>query len=324
MSGGNTELVYNVTTPVIDFKAGTTSFSGEDPRLITENGCAILMVNDTEEVEGFREPPRRMYVHNLQSDSNSMVVSRFCHNMSEAFEKNWGPFYVDGILHFVYSVEPLVIGKVKGGCPTGSKDILCERLPRSWAPSGLKMAFDENLIKMRGGTPGIKYSQNEYLIVGHGVQEITKEDKDNGNLCFPDTVVQRDVANRGIDDKWHATFAKLYTIFFYTIALERGQWVMKRISCCSQLPGKVEHFAKIVFPSGIAKADLSWRTDEESYIVSFGEKDIYGGYCAMTRNFLEYILRPTEYWNKDNYVVDINYFENIAALSPSFKLNTRF
>lgn len=37
----------------------------------------------------------------------------------------------------------------------------------------------------------------------------------------------------------------------------------------------------------------------------------------MTREFLEYILRPVESWDKHNYAVDVNYFENIAALSPA-------
>lgn len=310
-SMNNSKLIYAPTTSVIEFQVGTTSFSGEDPRLITENNCPVLMINDKDE-NGFR----RMYVHNLATDETSMTVQKFCHNMSDEFEKNWGPFYVDEELHFVYSVDPLVVGKVTGGstCPgTGnSTPIICKKLPQSPTPTNLKHIFDLNNIYMRGGTPGIKYGDNEYLIVGHGVQA-----KRRGSHCHVDTIVQRDISNRGPEDRWHAEYPKLYTIFFYTIAFENGKWVMKKLSCCSHLPGKREHFSKIVFPCGIATAKLDWR-EEDSYIVSFGEKDIYGGYCAITKDFLDYILRPVEYWTKENYVVDINYFENIASLSPKY------
>lgn len=42
-------------------------------------------------------------------------------------------------------------------------------------------------------------------------------------------------------------------------------------------------------------------------------------FCAMTREFLEYILRPVESWDTQTCVVDINFFKNIAALSPVFQ-----
>jgi len=174
----------------------------------------------------------------------------------------------------------------------------------------LKSAFKANSLQMRGGTPGIQVGSNEYLFVGHAVQE--KSD------CFPDYLVQRSVA-RG-RDRWNTGYGKLYTVFFYTIAKTDYTWEMKRISCCSHLPGKREHFTKIVFPSGLARAKLSW-SDEDSFVVSYGEKDTSGSFWAMSREFIEYILRPVESWDKFNYVVDINYFENIAALSPVFRLH---
>ena len=274
--------------------------------MFTGNGCPILMINNKD-----GEGNRRMYVHNLDTDEGAMTIHKFCHNMSESFEKNWGAFYVKDELFFVYSVSPLVVGMVDGpSCPSGPPmNIKCYKLPIRDEEHELQLVFEANGLKMRGGTPGIQVGANEYLFVGHAVQE--KSD------CFPDYLTQRSIA-RGEDD-WHTEYGKFYTVFFYTIEDSGSGWRVKRLSCCSHLAGKREHFTKIVFPCGLAKAKLSW--SEEDFVVSFGEKDAYGSFCAMTRDFVEYILRPVESWDKHNYVVDINYFENIAALSPIFRLH---
>ncbi|CAM9767399.1 unnamed protein product [Ectocarpus sp. 12 AP-2014] len=305
MDGGS--LRYRRESQAYEFQVGISEFSGEDPRLFTGNGCPILMINDRD-----GEGNRRMYVHNLDTDEGAMTIHKFCHNMSKNFEKNWGPFYVKDELFFVYSVSPLVVGKVDGpSCPSGPPmNIECRRQSGQTLPRNLLRAFEANGLQMRGGTPGIQVGANEYLFVGHAVQEKSR--------CFPDYLTQRSIA-RG-RDRWHTGYGKLYTVFFYTIAETDGWWRMKRLSCCSHLPGKREHFTKIVFPCGLTKAKLSW-SEEDSFVVSYGEKDAHGSFCAMTREFLEYILRPTESWDVFNYVVDINYFENIAALSPVFRLH---
>lgn len=302
-------LKYKRESQAFEFTVGTSEFSGEDPRVVTENGCPILMVNDKDS-----DGNRRMYVHNLDTDEGAMTVHKFCHNISESFEKNWGPFYANNALHFVYSVSPLVIGRVDGPtCPSGEPvNIECSKIRVADAdPNGnLKNMIRENGLQMRGGTPGIQVADNEYLFVGHAVQEKSK--------CFPDYLTQRSV-ERGRDE-WHTNYGKLYTVFFYTIEQAKKGWKMKRLSCCSHLPGKREHFTKIVFPCGLARAKLSW-SEQDSFVVSYGEKDMYGSFCAMTTEFIQYILRPIESWNHDNYVVDVNYFENIAALSPLFRLH---
>lgn len=305
MDGGS--LRYKRESQAYEFQVGTTEFSGEDPRVLTGNGCPILMINDKDE-----DGNRRIYVHNLDTDEGAMTIHKFCHNMSESFEKIWGPFYVKSELFFVYSVEPLVVGKVDGPwCPSGPPmNIECHKVDVEDVPWGLKSAFEANGLQMRGGTPGIQVGPNEYLFVGHAVQEKSE--------CFPDYLTQRSIA-RG-RDSWHTGYGKLYTVFFYSIGEAYHTWKMKRISCCSHLPGKREHFTNIVFPCGSAKAKLSW-SEQDSFVVSYGEKDAYGSFCAMTREFVEYILRPVESCDKFNYVVDVNYFENIAALSPIFRLH---
>lgn len=304
-------LVYKRESDIVEFQAGNTTVGGEDPRLITENNCPLLMVNDLD-----ANWNRRMYVHNLSTDDSAMTIHPFCHNASEnRVEKNWGPFYADKSLHFVYSVVPLIVGKVGDGfqCP-GQKpaNIDCTVSSTTPTPGNLSNVFQANGLHMRGGTPGLRFNDDEYLFVGHAVQDKGRD------KCFPDFAVQRFVD--GTDEQgWRKTYPKLYTAFFFTIARTAARgWEMKRLSCCSQLPEKRENFSKIHFPSGLARADLGGEF-KDAFVVSFGEKDVHGGFCAVNRKFLEYVLVPTHEWDAHNYVVDINYFENVLRIDPDLR-----
>ena len=301
-------LVYSTKMNPITIDPGPSSTKGEDPRIISANGCPVIIVNDTD-----ANNRRRFYVQNLKNDR----YYSFCHNISNNFEKNWGLFFDNDHLHFVYTVDPLVVGRVREtSCPSERHVEGCQKLEYRNTPYNLRYILEANALHIRGGTAGLRVSDSEFLFVGHAVQD--KRDR-----CFPSETVQRYVM--GTRDPWHVAYPKLYTIFFYTIGKdEDGIWVMKRLSCCSQLPGKVENQTKIVFPCGLDTADLDWENNGEtqkSFIVSFGEKDDKGSLCAMTSNFLQFILRPVNEWNSRNYVVDVNYFANIATLSPQFNLH---
>jgi hypothetical protein len=285
----------------------------------------MLMVNDTDRITWPRGP-RRMRVHDLHSNSSSLVSHPLCHNLSSQFEKNWGSFYYNHVLHFVYTVDPLVIIRTNNSSDpielTGSvpREIACSPVSMWHMPKNMLDIFKANGLKMRGGTPGLCVGPDEYLFVGHSVTE--KEKKHD----FPDFLVQSYVdaeaeRTRSSNDRYYRHYSKLYAIFFYTIKKDVGtnQWNIDRISCCSHLPGKTQNMTKIVFPCGLTRAKLAWDTRHDSYIVSYGERDQHCNYCAMTEQFLQYILRPVEEWTEHNYVVDVNYFNNVTLLDLSFK-----
>lgn len=240
-----------------------------------------------------------------------MTIHPFCHNISGNMEKNWGPFYVDGELHLVYNVDPFVVARVDRGfeCPSPiSTNIECHKLSRVPTARNLTKVFDKHGLTMRGGTPGLLFAENEYLFVGHAVQ---KSGNDN---CFPDFTVQR--AMWKSNESNHAKMYKqFYTAFFFTIGKKDGTWRITRLSCCSHFPGKRKNFTKIHFPAGLAKADLGGEF-KDAFIVSFGEQDVYGAFCAVNRKFIECVLRPVDKWNVHNYVVDINYFQNVGNIDP--------
>lgn len=276
------KLVYSTDYKPIEFQVGTTMAGGEDPRLIYENNCPLLLVNDLVPATGLR----RMYIHNLKTDDSSLTVHPFCHNMSlsDNDEKNWGPFYHEGESHFVYTVDPLVIGQPENfRCPNSvQSSVTCRRVSESPTPENLKEIFRKNGMVIRGGTPGIKYDTDEYLFVGHSFQKW----QEGG--CFPDYVVQRFLENfsEHTHGKASEEYYGLYMAFFYTIKKIGTTFKLHRISCCSHFPGGRQGFVKILFPAGLAKANLGG-TFEDAFIVSFGVQDSHGVFCALNREFLE-------------------------------------
>jgi hypothetical protein len=186
----------------------------------------------------------------------------------------------------------------------------CMHVSEWTLPPSIKEALTANGLSLRGGTPGLKIGTGEYLFVGHSHTRDT--------TCFPDFTVQQEVQKR--NERYQRSYSNLYCIFFYTIKLhDDNVWEIDRISCCSQLPGKRQNFTKIVFPCGLTRAKLAWDAKHASFIVSYGEQDMYCNYCAMTEQFIQYVLRPIEEWNVHNYIVDVNYFNNVAMLNPGLR-----
>lgn len=290
---------------------GVSDQGGEDPRFIVDDSDASLLailVND------LNDDSRYMMMHSL--NKTDIAPSRaLCRNLSSGFEKNWSPFFHNGELLFVYSIDPLLVMK------TGLHSIVnmternaveCEIFSSSDTPSEIVKILKMNRVHMRGGTPGLRISDHEYLFCGHSVTDTYKH-------CFPDYVMQTEVVKRG--DHYSIEYGKLYCIFFYTIVIRDSKWVLNRLSCCSHLPGKLDHYSKIVFPCGLTRTKLSWDPSNFSYIVSYGERDQWSNYSMMTENFLKFILRPVDHWRVNNYVIDINYFSAVANMNPDYKVS---
>ena len=308
------KLVYTRESEVAEFQVGTTTAGGEDPRLITENGCPLIFVNDLN-----KSGSRRIYVHNLLTDNSVMTVHPFCNNLDRlGKEKNWGPFYHNGLLHFVYGLNPLKVGMVADTfrCPSapGQTAQECKWVDTAGTPANIGRIISTFHLAFRGGTPGLPYREHEYLFVGHSVIHTKAKD------CFTDFVVERMMGKTTEATAHQKKYRKMYMTFFYTIGKkasgggENNVWEMKRLSCCSHLPGKNQNFSKIQFPAGLAKANLG-REFGDAFVVSFGDEDRYGGFCAVNREFLNAVLRPVADWNVGNYVLDINYFQNVLNVT---------
>jgi hypothetical protein len=294
------------------YEIGPSDKRGEDPRFIVDEDDfqnPKIMINDTTSDVG-GSVVRRIYTFDLNNAvSGAMAAVPLCHQLSGSMEKNWGPFYHASELHLVYSVDPLkVIITGDNGDPDWEEQ--CMHVSEWTLPPSIKEALTANGLSLRGGTPGLKIGTGEYLFVGHSHTRDT--------TCFPDFTVQQEVQKR--NERYQRSYSNLYCIFFYTIKLhDDNVWEIDRISCCSQLPGKRQNFTKIVFPCGLTRAKLAWDAKHASFIVSYGEQDMYCNYCAMTEQFIQYVLRPIEEWNVHNYIVDVNYFNNVAMLNPGLR-----
>jgi len=291
----NDELHFHQIGPyeTVDVTSGFHDAGGEDPRLVMDGECPLLLFNDVENGK------RRMYLHNM----NTGNVQSLCHGESGDFEKNWGPFFHNGTMHLVYNISPFKVLQVShDNCTVG----MCKWMETT----SIDIAGIErhHMITFRGGTPGIPYGDGEYLFLGHGFND-TKQ------FCFSQQIVQRATEKEFEEPGWHSSYTKMYWIFFYTIRFVDGKWHLNRISACSHLPGKRQNFTKIVFPCGLAEITVpTWKN--KGYLISYGEKDIYSDFCVVSKEFLEFVLRKDH--TKLDYVCDVNLFSAVLAISPEY------
>jgi hypothetical protein len=318
------QLIVTFQGPEHPFNLRYTDADSADPRFICDDEARhhpLLMVHGNENSPN--EPTRRMRLrlYDLLSNTTAQVMHPLCQNVSEnRTEKNWSPFYYQRLLHFVYSVDPLKVIRTSNCADpivlrsAVSVDIECDTVSTWPMPPNLRLIFDKNRLNMRGGTPGLCIGPDEYLFVGHSVTIQQRGE------CFPDYLVQAEIERA--TGGWYTAYPQLYCMFFYTIKKPAGdtEWKLNRLSCCSHLPGKQENFTKIVFPCGLTRARLAWDAGRDSYIVSYGERDKWCNYCAMSEQFIQFLLRPVEQWTLHNYIVDVNYFNNAALLNPGFKM----
>jgi len=291
----NDELHFHQVGPyeTVNVTSGSHDARGEDPRLVMDGECPMLLFNDVENGK------RRMYLHNMNTDS----VQSLCHGESGDFEKNWGPFFHNGTMYLVYNISPFKVLQVnRDNCGVGT----CKW--RETTSINLNRIEYHHSITFRGGTPGIPYGDGEYLFVGHGF-------KDTKQVCFSQQIVQRATEKEFEEPGWHSDYSKMYWIFFYTIRFVDGIWHLNRISACSHLPGKRQNFTKIVFPCGLAEITVpTWK--KKGYLISYGEKDIYSDFCVVSKEFLEFVLRKDH--TMLDYLCDVNLFSAVLAMSPEY------
>jgi hypothetical protein len=250
---------------------------------------------------------RNMIIANLNDGSISRIS--ICDNLFTSVENNWSSFFYQKKLLMVCSLNPVII------IDTGLKDTIdvqdainvpCTCISTTELPGNVTEIIKINKLKMYCGAPGLNIGQNEILFCGYS--SILSHDEFDQDDSFFDH-----------DSLYEANSHEATTVFFYTLAFENDSWVMKRLSCCSHLPGNND-LTKQIYPTGLTRARLLWDTTNISYIVTSCGPDEYCNYAIMTENFLKFILRPIEHWNVHNYVVNSSYFENIAYLNPTYKL----
>ena len=122
---------------------------GEDPRLFfykQEPWLYIQIYNESERDVEIR-------VRNLVNG-----VEYKLHSPLDFNGKNWVPFEKNDELHFIYSLEPLVVLKMsfdKQGIPGLQQVLSPTRFRPSWG-----INFANSIGRIRGGTPGINFEEN--------------------------------------------------------------------------------------------------------------------------------------------------------------------
>jgi hypothetical protein len=122
--------------------------NGEDPRLFFYKQEPWLYFQIFNELESDVE----IRVKNLKSDIEYNLRSPLGFN-----GKNWVPFEKNGELHFIYSLEPLVVLKmsIDSQGNHGLEQILSTK---DFNP-GWETNFDKSIGQVRGGTPGVIFGK---------------------------------------------------------------------------------------------------------------------------------------------------------------------
>jgi hypothetical protein len=141
-------------------KENSLILQGEDPRLFffkQEPWIYFQIYNSVKSDVEIR-------IRNLLTNTELLLHSPFDFN-----GKNWVPFEKDEQLHFIYSLEPLVILRLiidEEGSPKLQQVLSSKKFTPSW-----KTDFDNSIGRVRGGTPAVKFHKN---VIGftHEVHDI--------------------------------------------------------------------------------------------------------------------------------------------------------
>jgi hypothetical protein len=140
-----TKIVYGTK----DTKKKVSSIiNGEDPRLFFYMQEPWIYIQIYDEIGGDVE----IRIRNLVTNIEFQLCSPLDFN-----GKNWIPFEKENQLHFIYSLEPLVVLKLSfndQGLPVLKQIFSTKEFKPSW-----EIDFIKSIGRVRGGTPGIKFEE---------------------------------------------------------------------------------------------------------------------------------------------------------------------
>ena len=144
---------FDLSDPQLHVVDTESNFS-EDPRVIQHGDRRFLVFNDVIPME---KRPRSIWMGELNQEYKIVhSVSPLKTNPSRT-EKNWSPFFYEGDLHFIYSINPHQVLKYPSMAPVnlGSESMLsdCDWPTNMWGT-------------LRGGTPA-QLVDGEYLAFFH-------------------------------------------------------------------------------------------------------------------------------------------------------------
>lgn len=255
-------------------------------------------------------------VGGLMDGGQIEVALPFCHTTARSSdEKNWSPFYAPRGLKFIYTISPLVVYRATSsnnlsGTHVGYDN--CKREESIDFPPAFLHALRQSNLSLRGGSGGVKYGK-DFLFVGHAFQSNPDPGRKNIKPCFPDYIVGEAAT---LEETRNREYDGMYWIFFYVVGKDKlftnydggelpGKWRIKKISACSQLPGRRSPYPKIAFPTGLAALPC------KGFAVSFGEWDTSSVMTYVSGAFMEAILKPVEILDVQSYATDCALFESL-------------
>ena len=208
----------------------------EDPRLFYHKNDIYILMNELNE-----KKQRHMFISKIDLETLSYDNKiEICKSLSTDFEKNWGPFVYKNKLHMIYDINPLKIFEFDNDFKCKLKFNINDEILKKFSESYPLLDFH-----IRNSTNLIPIGKNTFLGMGHGVLDY-KDYTDINKFLIPSFEKSKYSKE---DKEYFKRFHKLYTGFFYTLDMNKGEII--EISPFFQLPNYESKQELIFFPTSI-------------------------------------------------------------------------
>ena len=233
-----------------------TNKGPEDPRIFTFDRTKYLLYNKLNDKKN-----RHMYYRKIsqgkekeQYDKPENYDTEICLNISEIFEKNWGPFEYNNKLYFLYSLSPLKIINYDGDHSTcnfiyDKKVIVFDFLIN---------LYPELHLHIRNSSPLKKFitkdNKTYYLGIGHSVLDF-QNDKESLLKYF---MRKQKYPFDEFDLKYFTKdFGKIYYTFFYVMeCISDTEYQIKSITPMFQFENNYDHTIEFACDLSIVDNDI--------------------------------------------------------------------
>ena len=240
----------------------------------------------------------------IDQENNIIKNEEVCKNIRKPFEKNWGGFFIDNELFFLYSLVPLKIIKMEKKCK------IMESKNYPFFYKILKYYGKKINMYIRNSTPLVQIEDSKdhikFLGIGHSVLKFNENDKEILLKWFFKNQQRQLFSLSDFDKKYFSTsYPQIYYHFFYILLYNKTSkdFEIEKISPMFHFETEYEHTLEFVNDITLYKKYL---------YIGMGIEDIRP---ILKRIQLDTILRflktEEEFESVENYPIQnsfINYF----------------
>ena len=229
----------------------------------------------------------------------------------DQIEKNISPLIFNNELFFLFWLNPTIIFKAIR-FDNKKMIIKCEEYSIINS-SPLNKMSKKNLFSISGGSPFVKYKNNEMLSIGH-IRLSLLNNNFSWNKLYNEiknySKYSLDEIKYFFDEKYEWYYKKMYFMFFFTISYNESNstFQLKKISDFFHPIGMNREKEKIVFPMSIAYVLKNKNSNNNHYLISYGESDRFCKLWFIDSILIDKILKNINLYSNKSYLLNIDPF----------------